>query len=355
MQLINLVCLTSLRLPPLRLITFQAVALCALGVTVAHPSRHNHARLHDREVTSQPMHVHPQHNHSGIVTTPLTLTPPASTPAPASTSIKRKHHTRSHVNSHSPKRNATTIVHEHTTVKHAKPTALHNGTTTHAHHHHHEHHIHQHHNATTSHSHAIASPLHNVLLPRAPSDNILIKSHTSSQPLTTTLIISNKHTPTPKGKPQSSTTIVITPVSSSSTTPVTTSAPAGTSLQSLYGQCYGSYYTGPTACVAGATCQINGPWWGQCASATGSSATPTFSSSSASSAMPVITSSTSVVVSTSVASTTKPSSGVSSKTKTTKSKTTKTKTKAAASQTVSMMIAAPVKPAGADETMTIGL
>ena len=84
-------------------------------------------------------------------------------------------------------------------------------------------------------------------------------------------------------------------------------------------------------------------------------ATSTLGSSSSSSVMPVLTSSTSVRVTTSVASTTKPTSSVSGKIKTTKSKTTKTKTKASAQQTVSMMIAAPVSPAQADETMTIGL
>jgi len=338
-----------------KLITLQAVALCALGVTVAHPSRHNHARLHDREVTSKSMHIHSQHNHSSIATTPLT--PPASTSSSTSTSVKRKHHTRSHVNSHEPKGNATSTAHTHTTVKHARP---HHGTTevpstgyAHPHHHHHEHHEQQHqHNATATH----VNHRTNTIARRdvSPSANTLIKSHSTTTPLTTTLLITNKVTPTPKGKPASTTTIVITPVSSS-TPPATTAT--GTSLQSLYGQCYGSYYTGPTACVAGATCQINGPWWGQCASATGSSATPTFSSSG--SVMPMITSSTSVLPKSSVASTTKPSSSVSSKTqttKTTKAKTTKTKTTAVASQTVPMMIAAPVSPAAAqaEETMTIG-
>ncbi|KAG5949457.1 hypothetical protein E4U53_005873 [Claviceps sorghi] len=37
--------------------------------------------------------------------------------------------------------------------------------------------------------------------------------------------------------------------------------------QSLYGQCGGINWTGPTACVDGATCKVQNPWYSQCLSA----------------------------------------------------------------------------------------
>ncbi|KAG5921032.1 hypothetical protein E4U42_006006 [Claviceps africana] len=37
--------------------------------------------------------------------------------------------------------------------------------------------------------------------------------------------------------------------------------------QTLYGQCGGINWTGPTACVDGATCKVQNPWYSQCVSA----------------------------------------------------------------------------------------
>ncbi|PVF91003.1 hypothetical protein CPB86DRAFT_857668, partial [Serendipita vermifera] len=47
--------------------------------------------------------------------------------------------------------------------------------------------------------------------------------------------------------------------SSSSSTRTTTSSPAG---QTLWGQCGGQYYTGPTNCAQG-TCKYSNPWYSE--------------------------------------------------------------------------------------------
>ncbi|KAL6884404.1 glycoside hydrolase family 61 protein [Trichoderma evansii] len=50
----------------------------------------------------------------------------------------------------------------------------------------------------------------------------------------------------------------------SSSSAVTTSAPAGTATQTLYGQCGGSGYSGPTKCASPAVCTTLNPYYAQC-------------------------------------------------------------------------------------------
>nr|AFD50197.1 endoglucanase IV [Trichoderma orientale] len=50
----------------------------------------------------------------------------------------------------------------------------------------------------------------------------------------------------------------------SSTPPATTSAPGGGPTQTLYGQCGGSGYSGPTRCAPPATCSTLNPYYAQC-------------------------------------------------------------------------------------------
>lgn len=52
----------------------------------------------------------------------------------------------------------------------------------------------------------------------------------------------------------------------SSTPPATTSAPGGGPTQTLYGQCGGSGYSGPTRCAPPATCSTLNPYYAQCLS-----------------------------------------------------------------------------------------
>ncbi|KAH8129260.1 lytic cellulose monooxygenase (C1-hydroxylating) [Trichoderma asperellum] len=59
-----------------------------------------------------------------------------------------------------------------------------------------------------------------------------------------------------------STSSATTRASSSST--ITTSAPAGTGTQTLYGQCGGSGYSGPTKCASPAVCTTLNPYYAQC-------------------------------------------------------------------------------------------
>lgn len=54
--------------------------------------------------------------------------------------------------------------------------------------------------------------------------------------------------------------------SSSSTTlaTVTTTTSASAATQTIYGQCGGSGWTGPTACASGSTCKQSNQWYSQC-------------------------------------------------------------------------------------------
>jgi hypothetical protein len=58
----------------------------------------------------------------------------------------------------------------------------------------------------------------------------------------------------------SSTTLSTTTTTQSSTT--TTTASSGT--QTIYGQCGGSGWTGPTTCASGSTCKVQNQWYSQC-------------------------------------------------------------------------------------------
>lgn len=71
-------------------------------------------------------------------------------------------------------------------------------------------------------------------------------------------------TTTSKATTTSSTTLVTTTsASTTSRTTTTTTAGAGGS-QTVYGQCGGTGWTGPTACVASATCTTLNPYYAQC-------------------------------------------------------------------------------------------
>ena len=50
----------------------------------------------------------------------------------------------------------------------------------------------------------------------------------------------------------------------SSSSAITTSAPAGTGTQSIYGQCGGSGYSGPTICASPAVCTTLNAYYAQC-------------------------------------------------------------------------------------------
>jgi hypothetical protein len=62
-----------------------------------------------------------------------------------------------------------------------------------------------------------------------------------------------------------------TTTTSTSPTTTITSAPTITTsvggIQSLWGQCGGSGYAGPTICATGAACSTQNPWYAQCLSA----------------------------------------------------------------------------------------
>ncbi|KAK0727841.1 glycosyl hydrolase family 61-domain-containing protein [Lasiosphaeria miniovina] len=66
----------------------------------------------------------------------------------------------------------------------------------------------------------------------------------------------------------SSTSVKSTTLSTSTTAPAmtatTTPTPAPTSVQTKYGQCGGSGWTGATACVAGSSCSTVNAWYYQC-------------------------------------------------------------------------------------------
>lgn len=71
-------------------------------------------------------------------------------------------------------------------------------------------------------------------------------------------------TPTTTTTPQ--TTSTMTTTTKPANTPTTTTAPGGgdTSRQTMYGQCGGNGWSGPTACVPQATCTSYNDWYSQC-------------------------------------------------------------------------------------------
>ncbi|KAM0115380.1 Endoglucanase-5 [Aspergillus fumigatus] len=57
-----------------------------------------------------------------------------------------------------------------------------------------------------------------------------------------------------------------TTTTKTTTTETTTTTTTGGATQTLYGQCGGSGWTGPTACASGATCKVLNPYYSQCLS-----------------------------------------------------------------------------------------
>ncbi|KAF9889627.1 hypothetical protein FE257_007135 [Aspergillus nanangensis] len=61
------------------------------------------------------------------------------------------------------------------------------------------------------------------------------------------------------------TTTTTTKATTTTTTAAATTTTGGSSgTQTLYGQCGGSGWTGPTVCVSGATCSVQNAWYSQC-------------------------------------------------------------------------------------------
>jgi len=63
---------------------------------------------------------------------------------------------------------------------------------------------------------------------------------------------------------KSTTSTVSTSTIKSTTTITTSSAPSSTGTATAFGQCGGTGWTGPTACVAGFTCVVQNPFFSQC-------------------------------------------------------------------------------------------
>lgn len=61
-----------------------------------------------------------------------------------------------------------------------------------------------------------------------------------------------------------STTTSATTTTRPGTTTVPPTLPTTTPLAGAYGQCGGTGWTGPTACVSGYTCKISSEWYSQC-------------------------------------------------------------------------------------------
>ncbi|KAJ8516654.1 hypothetical protein ONZ45_g6075 [Pleurotus djamor] len=101
---------------------------------------------------------------------------------------------------------------------------------------------------------------------------------TGSQPPNTATAGPTSSSSVPSSVPPTSSTSVpptssssSVPPTSSSSVPVTsnpptssTSAPTPTGTASVWGQCGGQGYTGPTICAAGSTCTYSNPWYSQC-------------------------------------------------------------------------------------------
>lgn len=66
--------------------------------------------------------------------------------------------------------------------------------------------------------------------------------------------------------PLTSTTTTKTTTTETTTTETTITTTTGGATQTLYGQCGGSGWTGPTACASGATCKVLNPYYSQCLS-----------------------------------------------------------------------------------------
>jgi len=62
---------------------------------------------------------------------------------------------------------------------------------------------------------------------------------------------------------QSTTTVTGTPTTPVSQSPTTTT-PTGGATQTMYGQCGGIGYNGPTACAPPSTCKVGNPYYSQC-------------------------------------------------------------------------------------------
>ncbi|KAK6345252.1 hypothetical protein TWF718_007178 [Orbilia javanica] len=80
----------------------------------------------------------------------------------------------------------------------------------------------------------------------------LVRTTTSSTTTTTTTRITT------------TTSSVVPTTTPSTTTPIRTTTTAAQPVQSQWGQCGGVGWTGPTACVAGTTCNVLNPYYSQC-------------------------------------------------------------------------------------------
>ncbi|KAK4099558.1 carbohydrate-binding module family 1 protein [Parathielavia hyrcaniae] len=80
-------------------------------------------------------------------------------------------------------------------------------------------------------------------------------------PTTTSTVVVTSVSTTSRPPTSTSTTLRTSTVVPSSTT---TAPPTGGPVQSRYGQCGGSGWSGPTACAAGSSCSVLNAWYAQC-------------------------------------------------------------------------------------------
>jgi endoglucanase len=66
------------------------------------------------------------------------------------------------------------------------------------------------------------------------------------------------------GSSSSSSSSTTSQSSSTTSATVTTTSVASGATQTIYGQCGGSGWTGPTACASGSTCKQQNQWYSQC-------------------------------------------------------------------------------------------
>ncbi|CAI7654959.1 hypothetical protein PCG10_002484 [Penicillium crustosum] len=87
----------------------------------------------------------------------------------------------------------------------------------------------------------------------------------SSKAATTTLVTTTRAT-SPTTTISKTSAIRKPATATPSTTPTTAAAGGGGATQTLYGQCGGTGWTGPTACASPATCSSANPYYSQCVS-----------------------------------------------------------------------------------------
>ncbi|KAI5857438.1 carbohydrate-binding module family 1 protein [Durotheca rogersii] len=106
--------------------------------------------------------------------------------------------------------------------------------------------------ATTT---AAASPTTTAAAPTTPTTQPQQATTTTANPVTPTTLVTSSRAAAPT-----------TPATTPATTTAQASPTAGVGAQSLYGQCGGINWTGPTACAQG-TCKNYNPYYFQCVSA----------------------------------------------------------------------------------------